>query len=223
VPKGRLRITASAIFGSERLIPALADYMALYPGVDLDVVITDAMIDLAEDGFEAAIRIGSLSGTGVPEADLIARPLAGYQLVICASPGYLAGRGMPRRPDDLGTHECLTYIYSARSEWREAQTVWRVSGPEGEIDVPVAGRLQIDSAQGLRRAALAGMGVVMLPEILLSEDIAAGRLVRLLPDYWPPARPLNLIYLRDRRMSPKLKSFVDFILGRFGPGTSLEG
>jgi len=209
-PKGRLRVTASATFGTERLVPALADYRVRYPKVDLDVVITDTVVDLAEDGFEAAIRIGNLRSS-----DLIARPLAPYRLMICAAPSYLAERGEPRRPADLAQHECLAYSYSLRSEWRSAQAAWRMTGPEGEISVPITGRMQIDSAQGLRRAALAGMGIVMLPEIMLSEDIDAGHLVRLLPEYTPPIRPLNLIYLRDHRMSPKLRSFVDFVVERF--------
>jgi len=209
-PKGRLRVTASATFGTERLVPALADYTVSYPKVDLDVVITDTVVDLAEDGFEAAIRVGNLQSS-----DLIARPLAPYKLRICAAPSYLAERGEPRRPADLGQHECLAYRYSARSEWRSAQAAWRVTGPDGEISVPITGRIQIDSAQGLRRAALAGMGIVMLPEIMLSEDIDAGLLVPLLPEYTPPIRPLNLIYLRDHRMSPKLRSFIDFVVERF--------
>jgi DNA-binding transcriptional LysR family regulator len=213
VPKGRLRITASATFGTERLMPALADYAARYPKVDLDVVITDTMVDLAEDGFEAAIRIGSLQGS-----DLIARPLAPYKLMICAAPSYLARRGEPSRPEDLGQHDCLAYTYSSRSEWRSAQAVWRMTGPDGEISVPIGGRVQVDNAQGLHRAALAGMGIVMLPEIMLTKDVEVGRLVRLLPGYTPPTRPLNLIYLRDRRMSTKLRSFIDFALDRFGPG-----
>ncbi|GGC75490.1 LysR family transcriptional regulator [Undibacterium terreum] len=209
-PKGRLRVTASATFGTERLIPALADYTARYPKVDLDVVITDAVVDLAEDGFEAAIRLGNLQSS-----DLIARPLAPYRLMICAAPNYLAKRGEPRRPADLAQHDCLAYTYSSRSEWRSAQASWRMTGPEGEISVPISGRMQVDSAQGLRQAALAGMGIVMLPEIMLSKDIEDGHLVRLLPEYTPPARPLNLIYLRDHRMSPKLRSFVDFVVERF--------
>ncbi|WP_061941970.1 LysR family transcriptional regulator [Collimonas pratensis] len=209
-PKGRLRVTASATFGTERLIPALADYTACYPKVDLDVVITDTVVDLAEDGFEAAIRLGNLQGS-----DLIARPLAPYRLMICAAPSYLTKRGEPRRPEDLAQHNCLAYTYSSRSEWRSAQASWRMTGPEGEISVPISGRMQVDSAQGLRQAALAGMGIVMLPEIMLSKDIEDGLLVRLLPGYIPPIRPLNLIYLRDRRMSPKLRSFVDFVVERF--------
>jgi len=210
-PKGHLRITTSAIFGTERLMPALADYSARFPHIDLEVIVSDAVADLAEDGFEAAIRVGTPRG-----ADLIARPLAAYRLAICAAPRYLAQHGLPRRPQDLAKHECLAYIYSPRSEWRAAQQVWQIKGPKGEVGVPISGRLQIDSAQGLRRAALAGMGIVMLPEMMLSEDLEAGRLVRLLPGCEAPARPLNLLYLRDRRMSPKLRSFVDFIVERFG-------
>ena len=212
VPKGRLRITASATFGTERLMPALADYAACHPAVDLDVVITDTVVDLAEDGFEAAIRIGALPGSS-----LIARPLAPYKLMVCAAPAYLAQRGAPDRPEDLRRHDCLTYTYSSRSEWRSAQAEWRMTGPGGEVIVPVSGRMQVDSAQGLRRAALAGMGIVMLPEIMLSDDMEAGRLVALLPGYSAPTRPLNLLYLRDRHMSPKLRSFIDFTIDRFGP------
>ena len=210
VPKGRLRITAPVTFGSECLMPALVDYAARYPNVDLDVVITDAVADLAEDGFEAAIRLGNL-----PASDLIARPLAPYRLAICASPSYPKRRGTPLRPDDLGRHDCLTYTYSVRSEWHSAQAIWRMIGSDGEISVPLTSRFQANSAEGLRRAALAGLGVIMLPEIMLCEDVEAGRLVRILPDYAPPIRPMNLLYLRDRHMSSKLRSFVEFVIERF--------
>jgi DNA-binding transcriptional LysR family regulator len=210
VPKGRLRVTAPVTFGTELLMPALAEYGRLFPKVDLDVVITDAVVDLAEDGFEAAIRLGNL-----PDADLVARPLAPYQLTICAAPAYLAARGQPMKPEDLGRHDCLAYNYSSRSEWRSVEAVWRITGADGEISIPFAARLQTDSAEGLRRAALAGMGIVMLPEIMVSEDIKSGRLVRLLLGYAPPIRPMSLLYLRDRRMSPKLRSFADFVVHRF--------
>jgi DNA-binding transcriptional LysR family regulator len=204
VPKGRLRVTAPVAFGTELLMPALAEYGRLFPKVDLDVVITDAVVDLAEDGFEAAIRLGNL-----PDADLVARPLAPYRLRICGAPTYLAARGEPMKPEDLGRHDCLAYSYSPRSEWRSAQAVWRMTGPDGEI-VPFGTRLQTDSAEGLRRAHWRAWA-----EIMVSEDIASGRLVRLLLGYAPPIRPMTLLYLRDRRMSPKLRSFVDFVVDRF--------
>jgi DNA-binding transcriptional LysR family regulator len=211
IPKGRLRITASAVFGAARLMPALSDYSKLYPKVYLDVVITDAVVDLAEDGFEAAIRIGSLQGS-----DLVARPLAPYRLMICAAPDYIARRGEPLTPQDLAQHNCLGYTYSSRSVWRSAQALWRVTGADGETSIPISGSMQVDSAQSLRQAALAGMGIVMLPEIMMAEDVEAGRLVHLLQAYAPPVRPMSLLYLRDRRMSPKLRSFIDFVVDRFG-------
>lgn len=209
-PKGRLRITAPATFGAERLMPALADYVKLYPAVDLDVTLTDLMMDLVEEGFEAAIRIGPLQDSG-----LMALPLAPYRLILCASPAYLSERNSPLQPQDLSEHDCLTFNYSFGSDWRSARSEWRLIGADGDITVPVSGRIQSDSSQGLRRAALAGMGIVMLPEVLLSDDIEAGRLIRLLPDHEPPTRPLNLVYMRDRRMTPKLRSFIDFVQHRF--------
>jgi DNA-binding transcriptional LysR family regulator len=214
-PKGRLRITAPASFGAERLMPALADYAERYPAVELDIVLTDAVVNLVEADFEAAFRIGTLR-----DSSLVARPLAPYKVMICASPAYLAKHGKPRRPEDLGKHECLAFDYSSLSEWRSARSEWRLTGPDGEISVQIGGRIRVDSAQGLRRAALAGMGIVMLPEVLLSEDISAGRLVGLLPDYHPPTRPLNLLYLRSRRITPKLQSFIAFAIERFGQQAS---
>ena len=209
-PKGRLRITAPSTFGTERLMPALAEYLELNPGVELDVVLTDTVVDLVEEGFEAAIRIGSPRESG-----LISRPLAPYRMMICASPSYLAKRAEPQSPAELLGHNCLTFSYSSRSEWRFARSEWPLVGPDGEVRVQIESRVLVDSAQGLRRAALAGMGVVMLPEVLLAEDINAGRLIRLLPEFEPLARPLNLIYLRDRRITPKLRSFIDFVEQRF--------
>ena len=210
VPKGLLRVTAPVTFGTELLMPALVEYGELFPKVDLHVAISDAVIDLAEEGFEAAIRLGNL-----PDANLVTRPLAPYQLTICAAPAYLAVRDEPMKPEDLDRHDCLAYSYSPRSEWRSVRAAWRMTGSDGEITVPFVTRLQTDSAEGLRRAALAGMGIVMLPDMMVSRDIESGRLVRLLLGYTPPIRPMSLLYLRDRRMSPKLRSFVDFVVDQF--------
>jgi DNA-binding transcriptional LysR family regulator len=211
VPKGRLRVTAPVTFGTELLMPALAEYGRLFPRVALDVVMTDAVMDLAEDGFEAAIRLGNLA-----DAAMIARPLTPYRLAICGAPAYLATHGTPMTAEDLTQHDCLAYSYSPRSEWRSARATWRMTGSDGEVEIPLTTRLQTDSSEGLRRAALAGMGIAMLPEIMVSKDIQSGRLVRLLPGYTLPVRPMSLLYLRDRRMSPKLRSFVDFVVDRFG-------
>lgn len=216
-PRGRLRITAPAIFSNECLIPAIADYCAPYPDVQLDVVTSDAVSDLMEDGFEAAIRLGTPN-----KPDLVARPLRPYRLVLCASPSYLKANGAPKKPEDLRSHQCLTYAYPPRSELRAAQPEWLLSLHDAHVSVPVSGRLKIDSAAALRKAVLAGLGIAMLPSILVDADIKDKRLARVLPKYSPPARPLNLLYLRDRQMSPKLRSFIEFVLERFGLDASLK-
>jgi DNA-binding transcriptional LysR family regulator len=204
-PAGKLRITAPVTFGTEALMPALPDYLERYPQVSLDVVLSDRVADLADEGFEAAIRVGELADTG-----LVARPLMPYRLMICASPAYLARRGTPARAADLSAHECLSFSPSA-------MTHWRLTGEDGVFRVPVSGRLQVNHGQALRVAALAGMGIVLQPAILLEADVAAGRLVRLLPGHDLPSRPMSVVYLQDRYRSPKLRSFVDFLAERFAP------
>lgn len=225
-PRGRLRVSAPVIFSSECLIPAVADYSRRYPDVQLDIAATDSLSDLIDDGFEAAIRIG----TAALNPDLVARALMPYRLVLVASAAYLHEHGAPATPDDLRAHQCLTYAYPPRSDMRAAQPEWMLTraGANGNADaderfaVPVGGRLKIDNAEALRRAVLAGMGIAMLPAILVRADIDARRLVEVLPGFAAPQRPLNLLYLRDRQMSPKLRSFVDFVVERFGAGLGAE-
>jgi DNA-binding transcriptional LysR family regulator len=210
-PRGRLRVTAPVVFTNVCLMPAIADYCERNPAVKLDIVATDALADLIDDGFEAAIRIGTL---GNP--DVVARPLASYRLVLCASRAYLKAHGVPRTPQALGEHQCLTYAYPPRTESHAAQPEWILHGPAGRVSVQVDGRLKIDSAEALRRAVLRGLGIAMLPSMLVNDDLREKRLVEILPNFAAPERPLNLLYLRERQTSPKLRSFIDFIVERFG-------
>lgn len=203
-PTGKLRVTAPVTFGAENLMPALAVYLARYPEVSVDVVLSDRVVDLLEDGFEAAIRIGPL-----PDSGLIAKPLAPYRLIICASPDYLARRGTPSKPEELAQHDCIAFSPAAL-------THWRLGGDGGDLCVPVGGRLQVNQGQALRVAAVHGLGIVLQPDFLLEDDVRAGRLVRLFPDYTLPCRPMHVVYLPDRYRSPKLRSFVDFMVERFG-------
>ena len=202
-PAGKLRITAPVSFGTEALMPALSDYLERYPQVSIDLVLSDRVADLLEEGFEAAIRVGP-----VPDSALIARPLAPYRLMICASPEYLARRGTPVMPDELSQHECLSFSPSAAAHWR-------LQDQEHICRVPVSGRLQVNQGQALRVAALRGMGIVLQPAILLEDDVRAGRLVQLFPHHQLPTRPMSILYLPDRYRSPKLRSFVDFVVERF--------
>jgi len=202
-PAGKLRVTAPVSFGTEALMPALSDYLERYPQVSIDLVLSDRVADLLEEGFEAAIRVGP-----VPDSALIARPLAPYRLMICASPEYLARRGTPVMPDELSQHECLSFSPSAAAHWR-------LQDQEHICRVPVSGRLQVNQGQALRVAALRGMGIVLQPAILLEDDVRAGRLVQLFPHHQLPTRPMSILYLPDRYRSPKLRSFVDFVVERF--------
>lgn len=202
-PAGKLRITAPVTFGSEALMPALPAYLDRHPQVSLDVTLCDRVVDMLEEGYEAAIRIGSL-----PDSALIAKPLGPYRLMICASPAYLARRGTPSRPEELSEHECLSFSPAAL-------THWRLTDHGGACRVPVSGRLQVNQGQALRVAALHGLGIVLQPAILLEADVSAGRLVRLFPTHELPSRPMSVVYLPDRYRSPKLRSFVDFLVERF--------
>lgn len=204
-PAGKLRISAPVTFGTEALMPALAMYLQRYPEVSVDVALCDRVVDLVEERFEAAIRIGELPDSTA----LIARPLAPYRLMICASPDYLARRGTPARPEQLSEHECLSFSTAALAHWR-------LTGAEGASRVAVSGRLQVNQGQALRVAALHGMGIVLQPAILLEDDVRAGRLVQLFPKHELPSRPMSVVYLPDRYRSPKLRSFVDFLAERFG-------
>lgn len=202
-PAGKLRISAPVTFGTEALMPALPAYLDRYPDVDIEVALCDRVVDLVEEGFEAAIRIGQL-----PDSALIAQSLAPYRLMICASPAYLARMGTPREPEELSRHECLSFSPAALAHWR-------LTGQDGTCRVPVSGRLQVNHGQALRVAALHGLGIVLQPAILLEADVRAGRLVQLFPAYQLGSRPMSVVYLQDRYRSPKLRSFVDFLVERF--------
>ncbi len=205
-PAGRLRVSAPVTFGTQALVPALPDYLQRHPHVDIELDLSDHVVDLMEGGFEAAIRIGQLPA----DAGLVARPLAPYRLMICASPDYLARRGTPELPSDLRQHDCLAFSAANVTQWRMQR----------ELDVcrvPVEGRVSINNGQALREAALHGLGIVLQPALLLEADVRAGRLVRLLPDYALPSRPMHVVYLPDRYRSPKLRSFIDHVALRFAP------
>ncbi|WP_424820537.1 LysR family transcriptional regulator [Salinisphaera sp.] len=211
VPRGKLRITAPHAFGADWLMPALTAYTAQYPQVNIDLVVDDRLFDLVDDQFEAAIRIGELANE-----DLVARRLSPFRSVLCAAPAYIAARGQPHQPTELVDHDCLLYTYARQIHADLSTYVLNLEGPGGEVDVTVSGRVYVNSAAALRRAALSGLGITFLPERAVAEDIERGDLLNVLPEYRSPERPLHLVYRRDRRISPKLRSFIDFVVERFG-------
>lgn len=203
-PRGVIKLSAPAAFGGYCLAPALADYLALYPEVSVEMDLSSRLSDLVEDGLDAAIRIGHLK-----DSALVARALQPTRMVICAAPSYLARRGVPVTPADLGRHESLDFQH-----WRR-DVRWRLEGTAPDAPLPVS-RLRSNQGPALRQAALAGLGLVMQAEVVLADDIAAGRLVPVLQQYMPQPRPMHLLYPRDRQATPKLSSFVEFVVGRFG-------
>jgi DNA-binding transcriptional LysR family regulator len=206
-PRGTLKVTAPVSFGTQCLAPAVTDYLALHAEVNLDLNLNDRVVDIVDEGYDAAIRIGILDDSG-----LVARPLAPYRMMICAAPAYLKRVGLPRIPADLAHHQCLDFLHWKGLVWQLEDT----RGVQGELP---ASRFRSNNGQALRMAALRGFGIIMQSGILLADDVAAGRLVPILESYLPPPRPVHLVYPRDRQPTPKLSTFVEFVVARFGVGT----
>ncbi|CAN7758001.1 LysR family transcriptional regulator [Caballeronia sp. LjRoot34] len=199
-PRGRLRVSAPVSLGSHLLLPLLADYFKAYPRVEVELMLNDRLVDLADEGFDAVFRFGKLGDVG-----LVARPLRGLGRIVCASPAYLAEQGTPRSPEELASHNCLCFHYI------QPEREWRFDKPKS-CTISVSGQLTVNNGPALLMAALGGIGIVMLPDFLVANDIASGRLVQLFPEEDFSRAPLQLVYLPDRYMTPKLRSFVDFVV-----------
>ena len=208
VPRGTLRIDVPVTFGAACLAPALPEYLAGYPKIRVEMTLNNRVVDLVEEGYDAVIRTGDL-----PDSGLIARALAPYRFVTCASPDYLDRRGIPGQPEDLVSHACLGFHPGIAFE------TWSFQGSAAEasvIKVQVSGPLSTNNGQALREAALGGAGIILQAEPLLQADLEAGRLVRLLDANPPLSVPMHLLYSPTRAITPKLRSFLDFATKRFG-------
>ena len=205
-PRGKLKITAPVTFGSYSLMPLITQFLRDHPDVEIDLHLTDRFVDLVEEGYEVAFRIGPLATTS-----LTARPLAPYQLVACAAPAYLAACGTPQTPANLEQHECLGYVFWSRPADRE----WLFQQGSASYKVQVSSRLQVNESRALMSAALDGFGIVLGPEDFLRGALERGELVRVLPDFEAPSRPMHLGYTANRQRTAKLRRFVEAVLMRF--------
>jgi DNA-binding transcriptional LysR family regulator len=205
-PTGRLRVNAPVSFGMQSLAPKLPEFMKANPMISVELTLANRAVDVIDEGFDVVFRVGQLSDSG-----LVARPLAPYQLVLCAAPSYLRDKPAIKTPWDLQDHECLGFTHT------ELRTHWTFDGPEGKVIVPINSRLMADHGEPLLCAALAGLGILLQPVELVRKALLAGDLVPLLPTYPIPSRPLHVLYAPDRRLTPKLRSFLDFALMTFGP------
>jgi DNA-binding transcriptional LysR family regulator len=204
-PQGLLRISAPISLGNAVIAPLLGQFLQLHPLVRADLHLSDSISDLVGEGFDAAIRIGA-----VVDESLVARPLRPYRMVIAAAPSYLQRRGRCEHPSELPQHDCLSHaVWQRRSEWTLSDGTQSWAWPE-------QARLSCNQGDGLRAAALQGVGLIMQPEVLLAEDLRQGLLQPLLADYLPAARPVHLVYGADRRQLPKLSRFVDHVLQAMG-------
>lgn len=206
-PRGVLKVSAPITFGAFSMPPFIMRYLARYPDMQIDLSLSDHFVDPLAEGIEVIIRIGELA-----DSSLIARPLAPYRLIACASPDYLARRGMPVTPDELMTHDCLVYSYWSPSI--PCRWVFTRNGKAQEV--AVNGRFRSDDWKALLHAAIAGAGITLGPENVLASEVAAGRLVRVLPDYEGPSRPMHVVYPAARKPTAKLRSFVDALVETFG-------
>lgn len=204
-PRGRLRINAPVTFGVHALSPRLPEYLAKNPDVTIEMSLSNRYVDLIDEGFDVAFRVGELADSG-----LMARALAPYRLCLCAAPAYLARCPPITHPSDLERHECLGFSHT------ELRTRWTFEGPQGPISVTVSGKLMVDSGESLLMAARAAMGILLQPIELVRADLASGHLVPVLPEFAVPTRDFHVLYAPDRRMTPKLRSFLDFTSELFG-------
>jgi DNA-binding transcriptional LysR family regulator len=204
--RGNLRISASVAFGTLHIAPALPEFLARYPDVRIDMSIGDRLVDLADEGFDVAVRI-----TNEPSPNLVARKLAGVNRKICATPAYFQLHGVPEAPTDLARHNCLTYTHF------NPQDTWRLRGPDGDIAVPISGNLRLNDDEALSAAVLGGLGVALLPTFIIGGDVQAGRLTAVLSDYVPSERHIHAVYLPNRHLPAKVRAFIDFLVERFSP------
>lgn len=204
---GTLRVTMSSTFGRLYISPLLPEFLARHPAVRLSVDLDDQTVDLVSAGLDLAIRIGDLD-----DSSLVARKLATNRRVLCASPGYLRRHGMPATPAELGSHQCLLL-----SGGHGRQDTWRMRDRRGrEVAVRVHGRIESNQGDLLRDAAVAGLGIARHSTWHVSEDLRAGRLQVVLPDYRFTDTGIHAVMPQRRLVPPRVRAFVDFLAERFG-------
>ncbi|MBI4291731.1 MAG: LysR family transcriptional regulator [Betaproteobacteria bacterium] len=206
-PRGTLRINAPTSFATAHIATHIAEFLALYPELNVDISLSDRFVDPIEEGYDLTIRIT----TKLPESTLIARSLAPCKMVVCASPAYFAANGEPESPDDLAQHNCLSYSMSAMED------KWDFVGPYGRrYVVTVAGRVRSNSGDLLRSAIVGGSGVMLLPSFIVGEDLKAGRLKAVLMGYRAAERTIYAVYPSRKHLSAKVRALVEFLETKYG-------
>lgn len=214
-PRGLLRVSLPVAFARLHVAPIVPRFLDSCPGVELELLMTDNVVNLVEDRIDVAIRIGSLESSS-----LIARKLAPNRRVVCASPEYIHKHGEPHVPEDLALHNCLTFSYST------GDRTWRFAKSGGNEQVRVRGNLRANHSETLREAAIAGLGIVLMPTWLIGGDLGRGLLRSVLTDWqadvgrqMPTTQSdggIHAVYLADRKSSGKVHAFTEFLVKSFG-------
>ncbi len=205
-PRGLLKVAAPTSFGIGYIGPIVAEFMGLYPEIDIDLSLSDLAVDLIADGYDIAVRIGAM-----PDSSLVARKLSPARRLLVASPAYLSARGRPTRPEDLSAHACFLYAHQPGAPF------WRFAGPDGaKANVRVEPRLRYDNGDVIHAAVLAGQGLALQPDFLIWRDVAAGRLEIVLADWVLEPLSLHLLTPPGRVAPRKVRVFSDFVADRFG-------
>jgi DNA-binding transcriptional LysR family regulator len=210
--QGRIRLTTSTAFGRLKLFDPLASFMRRHPKVAVLLRLSDADLDLVAEGLDVAIRIGQL-----PDSALAARRLCSTRRVTVAAPAYLEQHGTPRHPRELSRHECIVYTRLRRGPR------WHFCGPDGEVEVPVRGRLVTDGSEAARAAALAGFGIGHFPAWLCADGLRRGELVELFPTHRSEMLPVHAVFPARRLIARRTRLLVDFLRDTFSADPDLDG
>lgn len=206
-PKGLLRISLPHSFGLRYIAPLMPEFCRRYPELRLEFDFSDRTIDLVEEGVDMALRI-----TGELKTSLVARKLAPADIVCCASPAYLSRNGLPQHPDDLRSHNCLTYSYAPTAN------SWLFLRDGREHPVQVKGQLRTNNGDMNRLAAIDGLGIILLPAFMVCDELRSGSLVPVLPGYQLPALSVYAVYLPGARRSARVKVMVEYLWQALGQG-----
>lgn len=203
-PSGTLKLSAPSAFGRVVLLPLLAGLLQRHPQLSIETALTDRVVDLVEEGYDATLRTGPIEDTR-----MIALPLKPLRWVTIAAPGYLQRRGTPRSPDELAAHDCL----AVRSALSGRLSPWQFMASDGQYSVEVAARMVFDSGDPLLEATELGAGIAQVMEFFAAPALAASRVQRVLVDHEGSSRPLSLVYPPSRQRSARLRALVEALRG----------
>ena len=208
-PQGTLRVTAPASFGRMHIIPALGEFNEIYPDLNIDLRLSDGIIDMVEGGFDLAIRNASLN-----DSNLIARKLSDDKRVICASPDYLSKYGEPKTPDDLLNHQCINLI---------GIDSWLFKTPQGQKSIKGPGLIRVDNGEAIRDLCVQGQGITISSTWCAYEQLRSGELVEVLKAY-PLVSDTAIwaVYPSSRLLALKVRAFIDYLVKYYGPSPYWE-